>query len=379
MLLGFLLLAGSIIVLSLVYALLKLRLSSAPAHFERIAHTLPFPVLVWEVNTADLPLTRLLHANRAARGMFSIGKKSLVVGATWKQLDTPDEDTAHVLRALVENKQHTYIHEWIGKTWKAYCVPLNHGTPRVSVVYVDITAEAEALAAAQRTNQDLEQFAYHASHDLQEPLRMIGSWTASLFEDYGDRLQDYEALKMKEYVLGGVTRMQALIRDLLRFSRAGRDLKLAKLELAVSLSEAFELLQVQIRENSVAIEIDEMPLVIGDYNMLVLVFQNLISNAIKFRRAGMEFRPRIQVTAQTLPGNRYTEICVRDNGIGIDPKYQTKVFEVFTRLYTQEEYSGTGIGLALVRRVVNAHGGSVRVESAGHNKGTAVFFTLPLA
>ncbi|HEY7588749.1 MAG TPA: PAS domain S-box protein [Thermoplasmata archaeon] len=231
-----------------------------------------------------------------------------------------------------------------------------------------IARQAKELA---RSNSELEQFAYVASHDLQEPLRMVASYTELIAKRYKGKL-DAEADEFISYAVDGANRMRALINDLLVYSRVGtRGRESAPTSLQVVLDEALSNLQVAIRESGAEITHNAMPIVMADGSQLVLVFQNLIGNAIKFRR---ESPPRVHVAAQQ-KGDEWI-LSVRDNGIGIDPRYFHRLFTMFQRLHARNEYPGTGIGLAIVKKVVERHLGRVWVESEP-GQGSTFYFTIP--
>ncbi len=231
----------------------------------------------------------------------------------------------------------------------------------------ELRLKSEELA---RSNAELEQFAYVASHDLQEPLRMVSSYTQLLEQRYRDVLDD-KAKRYIYYAVDGASRMQRLIVDLLSYSRVGsRAQPLARTDSHAALGEALRNLGPTIAETQALVTNEDLPEVWADHSQLVQVFQNLIGNAIKFH--GTE-SPRAHVSAERR-GERWV-FCVRDNGIGIDPRYFERVFVIFQRLHSREEYPGTGIGLALCRRIVERHGGTIWVESEP-GKGAAFFFTL---
>jgi signal transduction histidine kinase len=221
----------------------------------------------------------------------------------------------------------------------------------------------------ERSNRDLEQFAYVASHDLKEPLRMVWSYIELIREHYGDLLDE----NGKEYIhfaVDGATRMEKMISDLLSFSRVstqGKDLKIVSSETAFEL--AVQNLQVAISESGAMITHDPLPLVKADDIQLVQVFQNLLANAIKFTRE----KPCIHAAAEK-DGNVF-KFSVKDNGIGIDSHYRKDVFKIFHRLHSREKYPGTGIGLALCRRIVERHGGHIWFESKP-GEGSVFYFTL---
>jgi PAS domain S-box-containing protein len=228
-----------------------------------------------------------------------------------------------------------------------------------------------------RSNRELEQFAYVASHDLQEPLRMVASYTQLLAHRYGDKL-DQDARDFIAYAVDGATRMSQLIEDLLTYSRATSN---AQAVAVVDTRNAFSLallnLKAAILESGAEVDCGDLPPVLADAGRIVQVFQNLVGNAIKFRTPGVP--PRVHIEARrTSDYPRQWLFRVADNGIGIDPKYFDRVFTIFQRLHPREEYPGTGIGLALCQRIVEHHKGRIWIESEP-GKGAAFLFTLPEA
>ena len=222
-----------------------------------------------------------------------------------------------------------------------------------------------------RSNRDLEQFASVASHDLQEPLRMVASYTELLARRYSSQLDD-EARKFILYAVEGATRMQQLIDDLLLFSRVGtRKLPQESVSTEELLATALHNLQAAIDESGAEITRDELPTVRADSSQMLQLFQNLVGNAIKFRRPGEP--PRIHVSACTL-GQEW-QFSITDNGIGIDPQFSERIFTIFQRLHAREQYPGTGIGLAICKRIVERHGGRIWVESVP-GQGSTFHFTL---
>ncbi|HKW37763.1 MAG TPA: ATP-binding protein [Burkholderiales bacterium] len=223
-----------------------------------------------------------------------------------------------------------------------------------------------------RSNAELQQFAYVASHDLQEPLRMIGSYTQLLERRYGDKL-DTEAREFMGFIVDGATRMKQLIEDLLAYSRVGtRGRELRAIQAQAALDRALVNLRAAIEASDAQITHDVLPEVNADDTQLAQLLQNLIGNAIKFRKKGEPLR--IHVGAQDA-GDEW-RFSVSDNGIGIEPQYFERIFMVFQRLHTRDEYPGTGIGLAICKKVVDRHRGRIWIESA-HGKGSTFFFTLP--
>jgi PAS domain S-box-containing protein len=223
-----------------------------------------------------------------------------------------------------------------------------------------------------RSNQELEQFAYIASHDLQTPLRSITGFLDLLSRRYKGKL-DSQADEFISFALGGAQRMHQLINDILAFSRVGtRGKPFEHLESREPLDWALGNLRAEIEEAGVEVTSDWLPMVIGERDQLAQLFQNLVGNAIKYRRPGEP--PRIHIAAKEREGE--WEFRVQDNGIGIDPQYARRIFQIFQRLHTVGEYPGTGIGLAICKKIVERHGGRIWVESEP-GKGSTFFFTLP--
>lgn len=251
---------------------------------------------------------------------------------------------------------------------QARTLELTQVNDQLTLAMQELAERAEDLT---RSNAELEEVAYIASHDLQEPLRMVSSYTQLLARRYQGQL-DAKADKYIHYAVDGASRMQILINDLLDYSRVGRRGKLFQpTECQQVVSQAKANLQVAIRESHAQIRSDNLPQVMGDCTQLVQLFQNLLSNAIKYRR---DDPPRIQITAK--PRSSAWLFAVQDNGIGIDPKHLERIFFIFQRLHHREEYPGSGIGLAICKKIVERHGGQIWVESEPE-KGSIFHFTLP--
>ena len=228
----------------------------------------------------------------------------------------------------------------------------------------------ESVAELGRSNADLQQFAYVASHDLQEPLRMVSSYTQLIARRYKGKL-DADADEFIAFAVDGANRMQRLILDLLAYSRvntAGRQFEPTAMETV--LKAALNNLTNAVKESQAIITHDPLPAVMGDDKQLAQLFQNLLSNAVKF---GGAQPPRIHISAKQTDGEWL--FSVRDHGIGLDPQYADRIFVIFQRLHTREEYPGTGIGLAICKKIVERHGGRMWVESE-LGKGATFYFTL---
>ncbi|MGH9798353.1 MAG: ATP-binding protein, partial [Candidatus Polarisedimenticolia bacterium] len=274
--------------------------------------------------------------------------------------------------------------------------PFVHGTPNESLLllqsFVAVTAlmsmslaalvqerqrvreelERQAVELA-RSNTELEQFAYAASHDLKEPLRMVTLFLELLSKRYRGRL-DQEADEFIKYAVDGAEKMSRLIDNVLAFSRAGTaERSTAPARSDEALQRALRTLSSAVAESGAVITSGVLPTVLADPSQLTQVFQNLLSNALKFRSAGA---PEVHVGAER-DGGEWT-FSVRDNGIGIEPEHSERIFKIFQRLHGRDGYPGTGIGLAICRKIVERHGGRIWVVSE-RGKGATFRFSLPAA
>jgi PAS domain S-box-containing protein len=236
----------------------------------------------------------------------------------------------------------------------------------VTAAIRDITARKEAeahlvqkVAELSRSNEELAQFAYVASHDLQEPLRMVASYTQLLSRRYKGRL-DSDADEFIAFAVDGAGRMQRLIQDLLEFSRVGtKGRELVETSSEVALGQALVNLRRAIQTSSAVVTHDPLPAVLADTAQLTQLFQNLVGNAIKYQKSGI---PQVHISAAKNGGRKWV-FSVQDNGLGIDPIYFERIFGMFQRLHKREEFDGTGIGLAICKKIVERHGGHISVES----------------
>ncbi len=239
---------------------------------------------------------------------------------------------------------------------------------------------AEQALELQRSNAELEQFAYVASHDLQEPLRKVAAFCQLIEKRYGDQL-DERGTEYIAFAVDGAKRMQILINDLLTFSRVGRlNPTRDDVDLGATLDDAVENLDTAIAESGAEIVREGLPLprIEGDPTLLTMVWQNLIGNAVKFKRDGLA--PRIVVDCEQRSNEAGGEwlLTVTDNGIGIPEEFSDKVFVIFQRLHGRDAYSGTGIGLALCKKIIEHHGGAIWIDSS-YTGGTRFRFTIPVA
>lgn len=230
---------------------------------------------------------------------------------------------------------------------------------------------AQRATELARSNAELEQFAYVASHDLQEPLRMVSSFCQLLKKRYYNEL-DKDANEFIDFAVDGAKRMQTLISDLLLYSRVGtRGKPFVTTDCNDIMNKVLKNLKISIEDSDAIINIKDLPTTVADETQLVQLFQNIIGNAIKFRNSK---NPKISVVSKRKNG--HWQFSITDNGIGIDPKYQNKIFTIFQRLESKENYPGTGIGLAICKKIIDRHRGKIWVESE-QGKGCAFYFTLP--
>ena len=228
----------------------------------------------------------------------------------------------------------------------------------------------EIMEDLRRSNEDLQQFAYVASHDLQEPLRAIVSFSQLLEDKYQDKI-DKDGKEFIHFITDGAKKMNTLIKDLLTYSRITTHAQSPKLtNLEMILQDALFNLHESIKESSAIITYDKMPILNVDKTQFIQLFQNLLSNAIKFRR---KEPPRIHISSKKI--NKEWLFSVKDNGIGIESKYFNKLFNIFYRLHTKEEYSGTGIGLPICKKIIQRYGGKIWVKSK-FGEGSTFFFTI---
>jgi PAS domain S-box-containing protein len=273
----------------------------------------------------------------------------------------------------VENGQRRFVH-----TVKTPVRDKQGSTTGILVIFWDITEKKlteerlKTMANLERSNKELEQFAYVASHDLQEPLRMVSSYTQLLAERYRDKL-DQDANDFIGFAVDGANRMQRLISDLLMYSRVGTRAKpLEAVDSHAAFGRAVANLRASINESGAMVTNDDLPAVLADEGQLVQLFQNLLGNGIKFQR--QDLPPRIHVSAVMESGEWI--FSVKDNGIGIPAEFRSRLFVIFQRFHKRDQYQGTGIGLAICKRIIERHGGRIWVESE-EGSGSTFRFALP--
>jgi len=254
------------------------------------------------------------------------------------------------------------------------CLPLRDESGEIKgglAAYMDISEQKGTEEALARSNYELEQFAYVASHDLQEPLRMVVNHLSLLDKNYSDKLDARAKMFISVAVEGG-RRMRELIDDLLEFSRIDtRAREFGQVEMDALVRRTLELFADDMSRNGIEVDSGELPTIMADESQMSQVLQNLIGNAIKFRQRE---RPWIRIGCIQSP--REYQFYVQDNGIGLNPQYSEQIFQMFQKLHTKEEYPGTGVGLAIAKKIVERHGGRIWVESE-EGMGATFFFTVP--
>ncbi len=346
------------------------------------------------VSLIDVENFRIVAVNSVFLREYGYSDESEIVGRHCYQIThhrsspcTPPDDICPLSEAVRTGAHLAVDHVHYGRQGEKIYAEVSASPIKdengkvVQVVHVsrDITDRKRAqeererlLSDLARSNKELEQFAYVASHDLQEPLRMVAGYMQLLEKKYKGRL-DEKADKYVHFAVDGAERMQKLIEGLLAYSRiTRRESELMPVDANKVFLAAVSNLSASIRQGNAAVTKDDLPEVLGDETLLVQLFQNLIGNAIKYRRP--DALPRVHISAKK-EGSDYI-FSVRDNGIGIEPEYFDRVFQIFQRLHTQSEYPGTGIGLAICKRIVERHRGRIWIESVA-GRGATFFFTVP--
>ena len=333
---------------------------------------------IWDWNT----ITDELHFTPELEQLYGLVPGTIKTYEDWRQLTHPDD--IEKIETERDNKiaknqpfdlEFRIFHNsgeihWLSA--KGGAIYNDEGDIlRVLGINTDITERINHEIELERSNEELERFAYVSSHDLQEPLRMVTLYTQLLERRYKDNL-DSDANDFIEYIVEGANRMRQLIDDLLEYSRVTNQAKeFEKVNLEKILDVVLHNFTMTIVDNNVLISHDPLPIVFADKNQMVQVFQNLISNAIKFHGRNP---PEINISVQK-DKNEWIFV-VSDNGIGIKPEHQIQIFEVFKRLHTREQHPGTGIGLSITQKIITHHGGRIWVESE-LGQGSTFYFTIP--
>lgn len=306
----------------------------------------------------------------------------------WERLHLPSEEDAVTIRESLEvhakenidvfkrycrlrNREGTPL--WFEIRGKAYRPSLNAPPNRMAGSITLVQERKEAEEKLRRSLSELQEFAYIASHDLREPLRTVASYVSLLKRRYGEKL-DSEADEFIEFAVDGTKRMKDLIDDLLAYSQAGTsELELSEIDAQEAFGNAVANLGNAIEAKSADISAQPLPKVLADKTQLTQVFQNLLANAIKFTNGS---KPQVRVEANEVNGK--WQFSVRDNGIGIAPEHQDRIFKIFRRLHLREAYEGTGIGLSVTQKIIERHGGQIWVSSLA-GEGATFFFILDKA
>jgi len=319
----------------------------------------------WMINKNDFDYARMKGIDDAmAKKRWNIFEDAVDQKKTIQWIDEhkkPDGKTSYVLRNFYPYFEKDTLKFVIG-----------YGLDITERKQIEIQLN-EAFESIQKTNNELEQFAYVASHDLQEPLRMVTSFLSQLEKKYGDSL-DEKATDYIYYAVDGAKRMRHIILDLLEYSRAGKsNEKLKDIDINDVMKEIEILYSQQILELNASIIKTNLPVIHTHKTPIRQAFQNLISNALKYHKNGIPPEIKIECYAE----NSNWHFVVSDNGIGIEPAYHEKIFIIFQRLHSKEEYSGTGIGLAITKKIIESIGGTIWLNSE-KNKGCAFHFTIPI-
>lgn len=351
-------------------------LSDSEERFRRIVDISPLP-LVLTRRSDDL----VLYINAGAAETFGVPQEDAMGKVAPNFWDSP-ADRARMIDILRKDGQIRNLEATLKRAngerftalLSAATVTLQ-GERLVLVSVLDITERKRLEEDFARSNRDLEQFSYAVSHDLQEPLRMVSSYLALLDRRYGGTLTD-DAREFIAFAVDGAQRMSRMITDLLEYSRVHRKgSHFAQVSLDCALDEALINLSTAIEAAGATVKARPLPVVMGDNSQLMRVFQNLVGNAVKYRKPDVP--PIVTIDAQLANGQ--WRISVADNGIGIAPAMTGRLFQVFQRLHPRGTFEGSGVGLALCRRILERHNGQIWVESGGAGLGSTFIFTLPAA
>jgi len=357
------------------------------------------------VSLIDVSTFRIVTMNRTFLKEYGYNHESEVVGKTCYEVThhksevcAPPNDICPLAETVRTGTHSVEEHVHYGKGGERIFVEVSTSPIKdeqgnvVQVVHVQRNITERKIAEEklkhyavelERSNEELEQFAHIVSHDLQEPLIGVSGFAQLLSRKYKDKL-DQEADKYISFIVSSAARMSDLIRDLLNYSRVGsRQGPLEPVDCNSMLKKALENLKVSIEESSAVIESGPLPTVLVDEVHLIQLFQNMIGNSIKYRSGA---QPRISIMAEQIVRSpipipppvtgRGWLFMIKDNGIGIDPKYSEQIFQIFQRLHARDKYPGTGIGLAVCKKIVEHHGGRIWVESETGN-GSTFYFTIP--
>jgi signal transduction histidine kinase len=315
---------------------------------------------------------RILDVNPSFESITSIARGKAVGRLASRLYGTGEPPYLDIYAQVVETGTPVVFETEFPPMRKHFLISVFCPAPgQFATMFLDITERKRAEEEIMRSNAELQQFAYVASHDLQEPLRMVSAYLSLLERKYGDKL-DGTAKEYMDYAIDGGQRARNLINDLLAYSRVDSQAKaFHATNMEDVLGKTLDFLSVRINAETAIISHDSLPTILADESQMVQVMQNLIGNAIKFHGAE---QPRVHVSFQD-DGTEW-RFSIQDNGIGIDPKFKDKIFIMFQRLHTRNEYEGTGIGLAICKKIVERHGGRIWFDSRP-GSGTTFYFTIP--
>lgn len=350
-------------------------LTESEERFRRIVEISPLPLVLTRRSNS-----RVVYINARAAEAFGIPAEHATDEVAPDYWENPAERAVMVAALAAEGQIHNLeagLKRSNGECFTALISAANvtlKGEDLVLVSVLDITDRKRLEQGLARSNRDLEQFSYAVSHDLQEPLRMVSSYLALLERRYASKL-DGEAHEFIAFAVDGAQRMSRMITDLLDYSRVHRrGNQFGAVPLDTVLADALANLSTAITDCGAEMTIAPLPTVWGDASQLMRVFQNLIGNALKYHATGTT--PRIAITAAQSAGEWI--VSVADNGIGIDPAHSERLFQVFQRLHPRGVYEGSGVGLALCRRIMERHHGRIWVDSPGEGQGSTFRFALPV-
>lgn len=340
------------------------RLAESEEQFSSFMETLPAAAFIKEQDSTYKYVNKFLADQ--FNGNSWIGKNSVEDLPSQKKQLSSKLDKESI---LTTQNYEEYIYDIKNElryfqTWK-FPIPRREREPLIGGISIDITKRKIVedqinyyVKELERNNKELEEFNYVASHDLREPLRTITSYCDLLSEDIGENTNEMVKEDIK-FITDATTRMNILIQDLLQLSRAGRvEFESTEVDLNLIFENVLSDLQLKIKETEANIEIEDLPIVTGDSIHLSRVFQNLLTNAIKFRS---EKKPLIKVYSKQKNG--FIELTIEDNGIGIEKQYQKQIFSAFKRLHSRDQYEGTGIGLAICKKIIERHNGTIQIDS----------------
>lgn len=358
-------------------------------YFERLSERLPFGMAIYRMGPGALAkdhAIRLVHLNHQAVSNLHLVNPDFVPpegSISVTRLDRLTGTNAERAAHRNANLRDVYVKQvplvmrddtFAGQTWRTFYQPL--GGRYVALIYVEISDLTSALERQLQANRDLEQFAYISSHDLKEPLRGVQMCLGAVRDIRPELFDDPEIGEYLRDADGAASHGTEIVDDLLRFSRIRPDnMEVSSVDLADVFERTCDELGHRLREVDAEVVVQSgMPTIPGDPKFLQRMVANVFSNSLKFRSPDKPLRIEVSAFFDATS----VHVAIRDNGIGIEPEYQDEVFGVFKRLYSREEYPGTGIGLALVKRVAHVHRGEVTIESAGVGEGTTIHLVLPV-